>query len=306
MTDTGAAGFIDSSAAPEAPEAAAIYRIWPGDGIGPGSEDWTWQQSTMTIPWSVTDRRLSRNVVSPSLTLFRPDPARANGTAIVIAPGGAFHFLMIDHEGYEMARWLAERGVTAFVLKYRLGRTPDADADLLDFRNDLQRRLAESRTGTVPSDVFPLDIRTKGEDDGRQAIRFVREHAAEWNIDPTRIGIAGFSAGGGVAMGPVHEHDALSRPDFAACIYGAHRDLEVPADAPPLFIAIADDDTSVPPLSALRLYEGWQAAGKPAELHVFGNGAHGFGMTRTGLLSDPWIDLFGAWMGARGLLTDTR
>lgn len=288
----------------EAPDAAGIYRIWPGDGAAPGSEAWTWQQSTMTIPWAVTDRRLSRNVVTPTLTLFRPAPERANGTAMIIAPGGAFHFLMIDHEGYDMARWLADLGVTTFVLKYRLARTPDADADLLAFRNELQSRLHDSRAGTrPPASPIIQEARLWGEEDGRQAIRFVREHAADWGIDPTRIGIGGFSAGGGVAMGAVMEHDAQSRPDFAAPIYAAYRDgLPVPADAPPLFIAIAHDDKSVSPVSAARLYEAWHQADKSAELHIFGNGAHGFGMGKAGFLSDPWADLFKSWLSAQGLL----
>lgn len=299
-------GFNDDAkgASAEAPDAAGVYRIWPGDGQAPGSESWTWQQSTMPIPWAVTERRLSRNVVIPTVTLFRPAPERANGTAIIIAPGGAFHFLMIDHEGYDMARWLADRGVTAFVLKYRLARTPDADADLLAFRNDLQRRLHEGRAGIDPvSSAILAETRQWGEDDGRQAIRFVRDRADDWGINPDRIGIAGLSAGGGVAMGAVFEHDATSRPDFAAAIYAAYRTgVPVPDDAPPLFIAIADDDASVSPVSATRLYEAWHEAGKDAELHIFGNGAHGFGMGKTGLLSDPWIDLFGDWLTARGLL----
>ena len=169
----------------EAPDAAGVHRIWPGAGVPPGSENWSWQESTMQIPWSATPRRLSRNVVVPTVTVFRPDPATANGTAMIVAPGGAFHFLMIDYEGYDMARWLVERGITAFVLKYRVARTPDADADLLEFRNALQGRL--SHPGPTETEPPPAshnaEIRAFGEADGRQAIRFVRQHAAEWNID---------------------------------------------------------------------------------------------------------------------------
>ena len=111
----------------EAPDAEGVYRIWPGEGRGPGSEDWTWSERTMRVPWSDLDRRVTRNVVIPTVTVLRPPAGKANGTAMVVAPGGAFHFLMMDHEGYDMARWLAARGVTAFVLKYRLGRSPDDD-----------------------------------------------------------------------------------------------------------------------------------------------------------------------------------
>ena len=263
----------------------------------------------MPIPWATTGRRLTRNVVVPTVTLFRPAPERANGTAIVIAPGGAFHFLMIDHEGYDMARWLAGLGVTAFVLKYRLARTPDADADVLAFRNDLQSKLGHSGPAQAepPSSDLTREARALGEEDGRQAVRFVRRHASDWGIDPNRIGIAGYSAGGAVAIGPAMTHDAAARPDFAAGIYPAYRaGVAVPDDAPPLFLAIADDDKSVAPISAARLYEAWHRAGKSAELHIFGNGAHGFGANRNGLLSDPWTDLFKNWLAAKGLLPQSN
>ena len=290
----------------DAPDASAVYRIWPGDGHAPGSESWTHAESTMPIPWAGKEgRRLTRNVVIPTLTMFRPPEGRANGTSIVIAPGGAFHFLMIDHEGYEMARWMSERGVTAFVLKYRLARSPDDDSEVLDFRNDLQRQLGEARISETapPNAAAILGVRTLSEEDGRQAITFVRQHAAEFGLDPQKIGIAGFSAGGGVAMGAAMLHDRDSRPDFVCGIYPAWRaDMRVPVDAPPLFLVISDDDRSVSPVSTARLYESWHKAGFPVELHIFGNGAHGFGMGENGLLSDPWIDLFGHWMRQRGLM----
>ena len=209
MHSTIEAGVAGGSA--EAPDAAGVYRIWPGSGVAPGSERWDWRESTMPIPWAPeSGRRLSRNVVIPTITTFRPAPGRANGTAVVIAPGGAFHFLMIDHEGFDMARWLAERGVTAFVLKYRLARTPEADAELLEFRNELQRKLHRpGPMGSEPPDrELMREVRLLGEEDGRQAIRFVRAHATEWGVEPEKIGIAGFSAGGGVAMGAAMAFDA--------------------------------------------------------------------------------------------------
>jgi acetyl esterase/lipase len=296
---------IDQQRPPEAPDAAGIYRIWPGEGRAPGSEHWTHRESTMQIPWTTTNRRLTRNVVIPTITAFLPEPGKANGTAMVVAPGGAFHFLMIDHEGYDMARWLAGLGVAAFVLKYRLAQTPDADADLLDFRNELQRRLHQPGPmgAAPPANPAIAEARLWAEEDGRQAIRYVRQHAADWGIDPQRIGIGGFSAGGAATMGPVFEHDAASRPDFAVGIYPAYRaGLPLPADAPPLFLTISDDDKSVAPLSSARLYEAWHTAGIPAEIHIFGNGAHGFGFGKSGLLSDPWADLLQNWLAVRGLL----
>lgn len=285
----------------EAPDASEIVRIWPGSGIPPGAEGWTHRETTMQVPWTQQPRRLSRNVVIPTLTIFRPAPGKANGTAMVVAPGGAFHFLMVDHEGYDMARWLAERGVTAFVLKYRLGRTPDADADLHAFRDSLQANLAQSRMSGTPSPITD-EMWQFAVEDGRQALRWVREHAAKYGIDPKRIGIGGFSAGGAVTMGATLHYDAASRPDFAVGVYPPYREVPVPTDAPPLFLIISDDDTSVSPAAAARLYAAWHDAGIPAEFHVFGNGGHGWGMLKDGWLSDGWIDLLGNWMKVRGLL----
>lgn len=285
----------------EAPDATEIFTIWPGNGVPPGSEGWTQRQSTMQVPWAKRQMRLSRNVVIPTLTVFRPAPGRANGTAMVVAPGGAFHFLMVDHEGYDMARWLAERGITAFVLKYRLGRTPDADADLHAFRDDLQARLTASRNGGGESPITEAmwDFSIA---DGLQAIRVVRARAAEFGIDPKKIGIGGFSAGGAVTMGATLEYDAASRPDFAVGVYPPYRDRPLPKDAPPLFLIISDDDGSVSSVGAAKLYLKWREAGVPAEFHVFGNGGHGWGMLKNGWLSDGWETLLERWLKLRGLL----
>jgi len=247
-----------------------------------------------------------RNVVIPTLTLFKPSPDAVNGTAIIVAPGGAFHFLMMDHEGYDVAHWLTNLGVTAFVLKYRVQHTPENDADMPGFLEELGQKLPHPDHLEVnpPTSYPPAEAaRLWGEEDGRQAIRFLREHAEEFGIDPNRIGIMGFSAGGGIAINAVLEHDSLSRPDFAAGIYPGYRIVTpVPEDAPPLFTAIADDDRAVAPISSSRLYEAWHKAGKPVELHIFANGGHGFGMNKQDLLSDLWIDLFKNWMNSHGFL----
>ena len=286
------------------PGAAGVFRIYPGNGVPPGSEEWDWSERTAPVP-TAPHRRYTRNVVIPTVTLHRPAPGKANGTTLIIAPGGAFHFLMIEHEGHEMARWLTEFGVTALVLNYRLARTPDDEEEMAVFRAGLSEKLERPKiTDTSPPRrEFLRPVRLMCEEDGRQAIRFTREHAADWRIDPSRTGICGFSAGGGVAMGAAMEHDAASRPDFAVALYPAWRpDLTVPANAPPLFLVISDDDASIPPVSTSRLYEAWHASGAPAELHVFGNGAHGFGMNKGGHLSDIWPVLLQSWLGARGLL----
>jgi acetyl esterase/lipase len=177
------------------------------------------------------------------------------------------------------------------------------------FLKNLSKSLSHPGPTAKTPPVVPKALREArlwGEEDGRQAIRFVRQHATEWGLDPHRIGIAGFSAGGGVVMGAVMQHDAQSRPDFAAPIYAAYRSATpVPADAPPLFIAATDDDKLVAPISGARLYEAWHAAGKPAELHIFVKGEHGFGMRQQNLPSDSWIGLFKNWMAALGYLPQT-
>ena len=151
------------------------------------------------------------------------------------------------------------------------------------------------------------EARLWAEEDGRQAIGFVWQHANEWGLDPQRIGIAGFSAGGGVAISAAVQHDAASRPDFAAGIYPGYRTATpVPADAPPLFLAIADDDILVGPISVARLYEAWHKAERPVELHIFAGGEHGFGMTKQDLPSDSWLELFKNWLGAQGYLSPAR
>ena len=285
---------------PLSSDAAGVFAIWPGPA--PGSESWQWKEQIDNRGGT----RMARNVVTPTLTMYKPAAGKANGSSVIIAPGGAFRFLMVDYEGVDMARWLAQRGVTAFVLRYRVMHTPEDDAAMNAFLQDLMKTLSANDTrGENPPAYSPAELAVMplAEEDGGQAIRYVRGHAAEWGLDPHRIGIAGFSAGGGVTMGPVMQHDASSRPDFAAPIYPAYRTATpVPADAPPLFIAMADDDRLISPGSAARLYMAWHAAGKPAELHIFRRGNHGFGMRTQNLPSDGWINLFLAWMESSGFL----
>lgn len=288
------------------PDAAGVFAIWPGTGVPPGAEKSTWHEQTMQAPWGNVPNRMVRNVVIPTITMFKPAAGAANGTALIVAPGGACSFLMVDYEGYDMARWLTPLGVTAFVLKYRLAHTPENDAEMPAFVEHLMDILPHpGPTVETPPVATPAieEARLWGEEDGRQAIRFIRQHAIEWGLDPNRIGIAGFSAGGGVVMGAVMQHDAQSRPDFGVPIYPGYRTATpVPADAPPLFIALADDDKLVAPISGARLYEAWHAAGKPAELLIFGSGGHGFGMKKQLLLSDSWVDQFKKWLAAQGYL----
>jgi acetyl esterase/lipase len=264
-----------------------VISLWPGGA--PGSEDWTQQEQESVIPHSL---KVVRNVAQPTLTAYFPAPSTANGTAVIVCPGGAFHFLSIDMEGTDVARWLNARGVAAFVLKYRLVRTGD------DFPEAVWKTLGDRQA--MAEMTAPLQPLIHA--DGQQAVRVVRERATEWGIAPDRIGMVGFSAGAGVTVSVALEHDAGCRPDFAAAIYGGGRkDVPVPADAPPLFILCAGDDAMAAPAS-VRLYSDWRVAGHPVELHIYAQGGHGFGMNKQGLPSDTWIDRFGDWLRMQGLL----
>ena len=279
-----------------------VIPIW--DGVAPGSE--TWKQ-TEVVYKDGGGRTMIRNVVKPTLTAYLPDKNKATGTAIVICPGGGFHFHSWDSEGVEVAKWLRDRGVAAFVLKYRL---LDTGATQEEFQKHLDVLFGRRASVADPTDAAALQkeqaerkaIPMLAAADGRQAMKIVRQRAAEWGVSADRIGIMGFSAGAAVVMGVVMDHSAESRPNFAAPIYGGSTGgAPVPADAPPLFILVAGDD--VPnAIGSAKLYSEWRSADKPAELHIYSKGGHGFGMNKRGLPVDSWIERFGDWLGAQGLL----
>ena len=267
-----------------------VVPIWPAGA--PGSESWQ-QREQLTQPHAPFNIPLVRNVVQPSLTVHLPRPEIATGTAVVICPGGAFHFLAIEHEGTQVAAWLTKRGIAACILRYRLIETAvDEQAFLQKFQETMADR---QRMRGLIGDLVPLISA-----DGNQAIRLVRQHAAEWGIAPDRIGILGFSAGGVVTTCVATQYDSTSRPNFAAPIYSAPLEgLVAPVDAPPLFMALANNDQMAVD-SSLALYRIWQAAGHSAELHIYAQGGHGFGMNTQQLPADHWIDAFADWLHAQG------
>jgi acetyl esterase/lipase len=267
---------------------AQTIQVWPGQM--PDGDWWLDIGPELERPRR-ENSRLVRNVGRPTLTVYLPEPSVAVGTGVVICPGGGFHFLMVDKEGADVARYLTERGVAAFVLKYRLVPTPDDDDAFTEHVSNLSLRRPDMER------VRPMCVA-----DGLQALRMVREQAATWNIAPDRLGIVGFSAGGAVTAGVATEYDAQSRPDFAAPIYAVWNARAVPADVPPLFLAAATDDPMVDVQHTLALYAAWRAVGRPAELHLYGQGGHGFGMNRQGLPSDGWIDRFWEWLQAQGFV----
>lgn len=234
------------------------------------------------------------NVTRPSLTVYQPLPWTATGAAAVICPGGGFMALSINSEGVDVAEWLAAKGVTAFVLKYRLAHTGDDATEEFQQMWNNKPKFREMLANTVPLSIA----------DGLAAVAYVRKHASDWKISPDRVGIIGFSAGGTVAAAVALRYSPEGRPAFAAPIYGAasmFKDIAVPADAPPIFLAAATDDQLGLSGDSVALYEKWTAAHKSAELHMYAKGGHGFGMRKQGLPSDEWIDRFWDWIKMEGI-----
>jgi len=243
-------------------------------------------------------RRVS-NVSQPTLTVFRPEASKATGTALIIAPGGGFHMLSIDNEGNDVAAWCTENGIAAFVLRYRL--VPTGENPGQEFAQKLQGDQQE-----MDRQMAPYIELAKA--DGLAAVAWVRAHAEEFGVKPNRVGIIGFSAGGTLAAAAALEYtSAADRPDFAAPIYGALHVLDLqklPEGPMPVFMAVTADDFFGFQKQSIELFQTWNAAKLPVELHVYEQGGHGFGMRAQGLPSDAWIDAFGAWMASHGFLGD--
>ncbi len=261
------------------------------DGPAPGSESWKHKEAeNNNNGWQT---RVVYNVADPTLTVFSPAPSLSNGTAVVICPGGGYHGLSIDSEGFDVARWLTAKGVTCFVLKYRLVPSTTTDP-VAEFS-------AKENIDKDVKQIVPLAM-----SDALHALTYVRKHADEFKINPKRIGIMGFSAGGTVTATAVFGYTKESRPDFVAPIYlqydWVHNKGAVPVDAPPAFILAASDDGLGLAPHSVRFYNDWIAAGKSAELHLYSKGGHGFGMRKQNLPSDHWIELFASWLDVQGLL----
>jgi len=263
------------------------------EGPAPGSESWTWAEAENdNNTWQT---KVVYNVSRPTLTVFAPDADKANGTAVIIAPGGAFHALSINSEGYDVARWLVQKGVTCFVLKYRLAHSKTTDPVA-----EVMAKWGKEEFEKDNAAVIPLGVA-----DGRAAIAFVRKHAAEYNVSPDRIGIMVFSAGGTVTSSTLFNYTQENRPDFAAPVYPyfpSEMPGTVPADAPPLFIVTSSNDGLGLAPHSIDLYSKWLSAKRDAELHMYARGDHGFGMRKQNLPTDTWIERFGDWLDVQGLL----
>ncbi len=260
-----------------------VVPLWPNGA--PGSEGKTAPETVRISPQG--DHVIS-NVNNPSITLYIPAAGKATGAGVVVMPGGGHSELWIDHEGYRVAAWLSDHGVAAFVLKYRLARAPGSTYTI---------------EGTEVQDA-------------QRAIRLIRSRAAEWGVDPNRIGVMGFSAGGELAALAATRYDAgnaaaadpidrqNSKPAFQALLYPAiPENMPLSKDTPPAFLACGADDRQNISEGVPELYLAMKRAGASAELHVFAGVGHGFGMrsTNSGNMT-MWPDLFYGWLGASGFL----
>jgi acetyl esterase/lipase len=270
--------------------------LLPGKSENPVAESWSNIQGP-DAPW-FTGTKFVRNVSQASITPFFPEPAKATGAAMIVAPGGGTVVLQMEREGYSVARWLNRRGIAAFVLKYRLVPTP---ADSRAFLDTLLRLVPPYEGEPVISQKQAADEEAATLQDGLEAIRYVRSHAPQWRISPDRIGIIGFSAGAYTSLGVALKSNADSKPNLVASIYGAlPGGVTVTASAPPAFIIGATDDPQVPAAESVRTYMSWVQGKAPAELHLFQDGGHGFGAEPRGKGSDQWLQLLDRWLRENG------
>lgn len=282
-------------------------KLWP-DGIPGSKTDASYIEEIITSEGRIT--RCNR-VVNPDLTVYLPPAGKGNGAAVLICPGGGYATLAFDHEGNAVARWLNENGIAGIVLKYRLPSD----------------RIMENRS------IGPLQ-------DAQEAMRVIRRNAGEWNLDPSKIGVIGFSAGGHLASTiSTHYADNVykvkdqtdARPDFSLLIYPVismdstithigsrtnligrkaspelerrfSNDKQITSDTPPAFLVHSADDTVVPVVNSLNYFKGVQALKIPCELHIFQKGGHGYGLATKGGTESSWPDLCLKWLKSIGII----
>lgn len=243
---------------------------------------------------------MARNITTATLTPFLPDPGKANGAAVIVAPGGGFRWLSLGNEGWEVAEALAKQGIAAFVLKYRLHPTPESLDDFSDWMNRPRTAPAPSSSGssgqTTPPP--PLDLSNQLED-AEAAYQLILDHAEEWGVDTNRIGMIGFSAGAGLTMHSTL-HSKTMKLAFIGPIYGGMGPVEVPKNAPPMFNVIASDDFLF--RGQFGVIDSWYKAGIPVEFHLYQNGGHGFGLGNPNRTSNRWFDAFIHWLDVNQFL----
>lgn len=240
---------------------------------------------------------MARNITSATLTPFLPEPGKANGAAVIVAPGGGFRWLSMGNEGWEVAEALAKQGVAAFVLKYRLHPTPVKLDDFIAWMNRPRGPVTDDSKESVPQ--LPQRDLSDQLEDAEAAYAMIVKRADEWGVDVSRIGMIGFSAGAGLTL-----HSTLNSKTmklaFIGPIYGRMGEVEVPENAPPMFNAIATDDFLF--RGQFGVIKSWYDAGIPVEFHLYQNGGHGFGLGNPDRTSNKWFDAFVHWLTVNDFL----
>jgi len=274
----------------DAPEEAAAISLETG-GVEDQSEPETWFRQ-----WGDP---MARNISKATLTPVLADPDEATGTSVIVAPGGGFMWLSMGNEGWEVAEALAEQGINAFVLKYRLQPTAPT---LEEFEKQMNRRFEEAGETSAGDETAPerprWDLSNQIED-VEAAYAMMLKRADEWGVNSDRIGMIGFSAGAGLAMAATLQSEKVDLA-FIGPIYGGMDAVDVPEDAPPMFAAIATDDFLFN--GEFDLIESWYDAGVPVEFHLYQNGGHGFGLGNPDRTSNKWFEAFMHWLDVNGFL----
>lgn len=244
---------------------------------------------------------MARNITTATLTPFLPEPGKGNGAAVIVAPGGGFRWLSMGNEGWEVAVALAEQGIAAFVLKYRLHPTPASLDDFKTWMNRPRTPPAESSDDSqdeAPPRPMQLDLSNQLED-AEAAYAMIVDRAEEWGVDTSRIGMIGFSAGAGLTMHSTLNSQIMNLA-FIGPIYGGMGPVEVPKNAPPMFNVIATDDFLF--RGQFGVVDSWFKAGIPVEFHLYQNGGHGFGLGNPNRTSNRWFDAFIHWLDVNSFL----
>jgi len=252
-----------------------------------------WKNGEKNYFSDIWQTQVVTNVSVPTMQVFLPKSKISNGVAVIIAPGGGLFGLSINSEGNQVAKWLNEKGITAFVLKYRL--VPTGEDGIKEISE-----LGATDIKTRVKQILPLSI-----SDGLTAVSYVRENAKKYGVNPNKIGFMGFSAGGAVTMGVTFNGTKENRPDFIVPVYPwmtVMGSYDVPEDAPPMLIVCASDDPLKLAQPSIDLYSDWLKNDKSVGLHMYSKGGHGFGMRKQGLPSDSWIQRFYDWVVAEKII----
>ncbi|QNE07357.1 alpha/beta hydrolase [Croceicoccus marinus] len=275
-----------------APACAQERTVRLHDGPAPGSQDWAFpERIEVSGP-----ERIVHNVRDPEISVYPADPAKANGTAAIVLPGGGLRILSVGDDTQALIERLNAQGITAILLKYRLLQIdPDAPPAAPPPGDPPKVQIVNGNANPARGNPALDEVLAFATDDAERAMRYVRAHAGEWGVDPQRIGMIGTSAGGGVAFGALLGGDPSVRPAFIVSNFGpALQDVAVGGDAPPLFLAV---DAHHGPVTdgIVALHHIWAAARAPVELHVYDVPARDMTVAL-------WGDRLFAWLGEQGFM----